>query len=132
MVIGLGLLAGGVYWTYSMKRFIANSVSTTGTVLRYNEHEDDDGTTYHPVVQFATDRGEEITFESSTGSSFRPYREGQEIKVRYDPAKPRHAEINTVMDLWFGPVLLIVLGAFFDFFAVLGLVVLRRRRPQAA
>ena len=50
-------------------------------------------TCYHPVVRFATARGEVIEFTSDLDVG---YRVGDSVKVRYDPQNPRHAQLDSL------------------------------------
>ncbi len=57
--------------------------------------------------------GAELKFTSSTGSSTRGYAIGAPVALRYDPARPVHAAIDTPVDLWLVTGVLTVLGLAF-------------------
>lgn len=113
IIIGLGLIAGGWVWLKHTRQFITHSSMATGRLVDYVVDNNDDGTFYKPVVRFTTVDGQEIEYHSSTGSTFKPQRIGTEVRIHYDPANPQHAAIDSVLDVWFGPIILIVIGAFF-------------------
>jgi hypothetical protein len=56
-------------------------------------------TSYAPIVRFTTAEGREIEFFGRGGSGT-SYREGDEVTVAYDPARPVNAHIVSFTDLW--------------------------------
>lgn len=114
VLIGLGLLAGAYFNYRSTKEFLRTALPATGEVIGYERHTDSEGEiSYYPVIIFTTAEGEEIEFTSSTGSGSRGYKIGSDIALRYDPALPFNASIDTPTDLWVGTGVLGFLGVAF-------------------
>lgn len=66
-----------------------------------------------PVVEFTNREGRAITFTSAAATSWQRYAPGRRVPVIYNPELPDDAEIATFASRWFGPLTLMVLGAFF-------------------
>lgn len=80
-------------------RVIRDGVSTTGTVVDYDESSGDGGVTYSSIVEFQTEGGETVRFDDTSVSSYPPRHElGQEVGVLYLPAEPEHAVVRD--DWW--------------------------------
>jgi hypothetical protein len=106
------------------------SLSTTGghangTVVDMDESNDDDGTTYAPIVDYEVD-GQ--TFEMKSGSYSSPpaYHVGQKVKILYNLADPNQARIDNFWELWLLPIIFIGLavpfGVIFNGVMLFGLV----------
>lgn len=118
LLLGLGMLAGGVYSFQSSQRFVAAAEMTTGSVvdLERRESRDSDGNrsiTYYPVVRYRLPNGGDHQFRSSTGSNPPSYRQGEEVEVLYLPDDPYQARINGFFSLWGLPVILSGMGLVF-------------------
>lgn len=105
LFIGLGLLAGAVFWQQSTQSFIGKAARAEGTVTDLVRSRSSDSTTYKPVVQFTSDRGERIEFISSVGSNPPSYAKGEKVEVLYLADNPRDAKINGFFSLWGGPLI---------------------------
>jgi hypothetical protein len=81
---------------------------TNGTVTRLEESKTREGycCVYSPVVEFQVD-GQTYSFENDSASSSPDYQIGSEVKVRYDPADPNTAQINTFSNRWLFPIIII-------------------------
>jgi hypothetical protein len=62
------------------------------------------------VVEFTIPSGEKIRFTSEFGSRPASHTIGQRIAVRYDPADPQKAEVESAMSLWLAPLIMIFMG----------------------
>ena len=104
----------------SLRRFrnarlrLRNHLLATGTVVDHvsSSHEsaqDDGGSLYHPVVEFTTPHGRQITFESEFGSS-RKRPVGRPVRVLYDPQFPEDALVYSFGPLFFVPLIAGILG----------------------
>lgn len=114
MLIGLGLIGGAVFSYRSTAAFLRTAVATTGEVIGYERRTNSEGEiTYFPVIVFTPANGDEIEFTSSTGSSARGYAIGASVPLRYDPALPFSAAIDTPADLWLAAIVLSILGVAF-------------------
>jgi hypothetical protein len=79
-----------------------------GTVVGVQERWDsEDGTWYHPIVQFATGDGRPVRFRSSSGFRDVPLR-GEAVRVVYDPANAKDAALGSD---WIFSLVLGVFGA---------------------
>jgi hypothetical protein len=106
-LLGIGMLVGGIFWGLRTREFIARAERADGRVIEMVAKRDSDGDrTYSPTVQFMAKDGTQTTFTSSVSSNPPSHREGDAVKVLYDPANPRDAKIESFTELWFGPLLL--------------------------
>ena len=86
---------------------------TQGTVLFLELKTNLHGSTYYPVVQFATAAGTMIQFRDVMGSNPPAYREGDPVNVLYFRNLPEQtATIDRGMLDWLAPVVLCVMGSF--------------------
>lgn len=97
------------------RAFLADSVVATGQVVELisrqscEDDEDDAGlrtctTLYAPRVVFTAADGRTIDFVSDTASSPPDYAEGDVVDVRYPPARPAQAQVDSVMGIWLGVI----------------------------
>lgn len=76
--------------------FSGPSVAATGTVVALERSSSANrSATYRPVVVFRDAGGTERRFVSTIGSNPPDYAEGDEVAVRYDPAAPEGAVIDS-------------------------------------
>ena len=73
-----------------------------------------------PIVSFATGRGEQVVFKSSTGGR-NPIPRDSEVEVLYDPVRPHEAMLVTFRSLWLFPLVTAASGAPFLLFGIFGL-----------
>ncbi len=114
VLVGLGLLAGAVYSYRSTQEFLRTARTATGEVIGYSRRTDSEGEiSYFPVIEFTPAGAEEaIEFTSSTGGT-RSYAIGARVPLRYDPALPFNAAIDSPGDLWLVAGVLGGIGALF-------------------
>jgi hypothetical protein len=106
-----GLLAGAA-WSYFKQRSATQSrVAVTGTVAELIQQTTTRGYILCPVVEFTIPSGEKIRFTSEFGSRPASHTVGQNVTVRYDPADPQKAEIESGMSLWLTPLIMVFMGA---------------------
>ncbi len=129
IAIGVGMTVAGIATTFYTLNWMKQTVITQGTVLRLvctPAKDSDDSDSYAPEVQFTTPDGISHSFVSSVGtgnrSSFRP---GDQVEIRYDPAKPQSAAINRWIYLFLLPIILATLGLIFT---VIGLAALWQKK----
>jgi hypothetical protein len=72
--------------------FYCSSELAEGTVVKLNAGGK------KPQVEFATSRGELVSIPAS--SFFHNTKVGEKVEMRYDPERPRIAEINQVFSIW--------------------------------
>jgi len=106
----LGLL-GGAAWTYFKgQRTLQSRVAATGTVVELTQQNTSRGYILCPVVEFTIPSGERIRFTSEFGSRPASHTVGQSVAVRYDPADPQKAEVESTMSLWLVPLIMGFMG----------------------
>jgi hypothetical protein len=106
----IGLFAGGGYISYHNYQLRTNGASTLGTVIRLEESSSDGSTSYSPVFQYQVN-GQTYEFESQNSSSPPTHRVGDQDTIFYDPADPARAQIDSFMDMWLAPGLLLCFGS---------------------
>jgi hypothetical protein len=130
VLIGVAVLIGGVVAAVKQGRKSARGVAATGTVVDLVKRVFNPGSAgvYCPVVDFATATGQRVRFESQFGTMPASHRVGQSVAVRYDPADPQKAEVDSVTANWFVPGCTIAMGLGFlvmgVVFVVMGILVL--------
>ncbi len=130
VLIGVAVLIGGVVAAVKQALKSGRGVAATGTVVDLVSRVFNPGSAgvYCPVVEFTTAAGQPVRFESQFGTMPAGHRVGQSIPVRYDPADPQKAEVDSATANWFVPgctsamgLLFLVLGIVF---LVIGILVL--------
>lgn len=103
-----GFCLWGVYAAYTGWQLQTQGQTTTGTVIQMEESSSSEGgcCVYSPVVQFEAN-GQTYTFEGSTASDPPQYKVGEVVNVRYDPADPNTAQIDSIFERWAFPVCII-------------------------
>lgn len=79
--------------------------------------------TYRPVVSFQAADGEQVQFRAGQDVQQGQYAVGQPVSVRYMPAHPGFAEVDSWLSLW-RPMLI---GSIFDWSLCIGGLLLIRR-----
>lgn len=122
-LIGLAVLISGIVAAVKQSRKSARGVKATGTVVNLVSRVFNPGSAgvYCPVVDFTSATGQPVRFESQFGTMPASHRVGQTIAVRYDPADPQKADVDSVTANWFVPGCTIAMGLGF---VVMGLVFL--------
>jgi hypothetical protein len=113
-IIGIVLLAFG-YSSYTKTRaFIRDAVSAEGAVVAIvpRQRRARIGTTryYHYRIEYRTETGSIVRFESPEGDSSQEFNVGDKLPVLYLPDEPQQAEINLFSHLWYGFTMLSVIG----------------------
>lgn len=130
LLIGLGVLIGGIVTTVRQSRRSAGRAATTGKVVGLVKRVFTPGSAglYCPVVEFITQSGETVRFESDFGTMPASHSVGQSIPIRYDPADPQKAEIDSATSHWLVPGCMIGMGLGFlglgSVLMLMGIVVL--------
>ena len=120
-VVGLATLAFGVLSIpFTIMGFVDRSATTEGTVVGVEINNHMEGISYFPTVRFVTEDGRSIVFTSNTSGEWKD-RIGESVTVRYDPADPINAKIDSFFQLWGLSVTLLVLGGAFTFVGIRGL-----------
>ena len=104
------LLVGAVWAYFSQKRKMEDRVAVVGTVVELTTRATARSGIICPVVEFTAFSGEKIKFTSEFGSRPAGYKVGQSVNVRYDPVDTQNAEIESTMNLWLVPLILVFMG----------------------
>lgn len=111
---GLGMLIGSGWTLGNTLKFRKVAGVAEGTVVELLGSRDSKGkTSYKPVVEFTDTSGTSRRITGSVASRPAAYDEGEKVKVRFDPAKPDQARLDTFMENWFLPLLLGGMGLIF-------------------
>lgn len=113
-IVGLILLVASIFVYFNTRAFIDRSVITTGTVVDMSaEWDEDHDRVYYPIIEFETATGERASFKSNVSSTTPDDDIGNTVPVRYDPADPDNAGVNTFLALWFATIFLVIIGVVF-------------------
>ena len=104
--IGIACLASAVFLLYRRLLVLFVGVSVIGHEART----DDDSVSYLPIVEFKDSWGVAHRFTSVAGRSTRHPLQGTNVVVRYLPAHPKIAFIQSFLHMWAAPLALAVLG----------------------
>lgn len=106
LLIGIGLLAGAGVVYFNTSKFVAAARPAQGTVVALKSGA--------PEVRFRAQDGREVQFTSSVSSKPPAYSVGEKVEVLYRPDRPEDAEVNSLMALWLGVIILGALGSGFS------------------
>jgi hypothetical protein len=111
-VAAFALFAGAVWAYFKQKSQMESRVLATGTVVELVHRATTGGRSgiFCPVVEFGVPSGQKIRFTSDFGSRPAGHKIGQSVNVRYDPADPQKAEIESGMTTWLTPLILVFMG----------------------
>lgn len=107
-IIGLAIIASGVWSWQSRQAIIAAGIRTTGIVTEL-----DYSGTYYPVVEFRDRSGQPHTYRARSGSNPPSYTRGERVEIVYLPGNPEHALIDDFMGRWMLPAFLLCFGGVF-------------------
>ena len=110
-VSSFGLLIGAVWAYFSQQRKMQSRVAATGTVVELARTPSRRGYILCPVVEFAIPSGGKFKFTSEFGSYPATDKVGDIVNLRYDPADPQKAEVDSAMSLWLTPLIVGGMGA---------------------
>jgi hypothetical protein len=135
VLIGVAVLIGGAVTAVKQSRKAAGGATATGTVIDLVRRVFNPGSAgvYCPVVEFITASGEPVRFESDFGTMPASHQVGQSIAVRYDPADPQKAGVDSATSRWLVPGCMVGMGLGFLgmglVFVVTGFLVLSSKSP---
>jgi hypothetical protein len=111
-VLAFALLVGAVWTFFSQRRKMESRVLAVGTVVELATQVTANAraTIICPIVEFTAPSGEKIRFTSDFGTLPASHKIGQSVNVRYDPLNPQQAEIDSAMNIWLTPLILIFMG----------------------
>ena len=112
ILVGLGMLLIAGAMLARDPLFAGAAAKATGTVVELRRSTTGGGrASYHPVVVYRDQSGAEHRFTGAIGSNPPDYRRGERVAVRYDPAAPEKALIDSWSARALGPGLIGAMGA---------------------
>jgi hypothetical protein len=117
--LGLALLVGAVVTIVKDRAAAARSVVATGRVIQVVHT----NRVYCPIVEFTASTGQVVQFQSPFGTMPAMHEAGQAIAVRYDPAQPQMAWVDSDLTTWLIPAVLAGVGVLFLFMGAVFLAI---------
>lgn len=116
LIISIGLMSLVLYLSIKQINFINSSLSTTGTVIDFEESysKDSNGNrsvSYYPIFQFVDTQEQVRKVKSNVGSNPSAYQKGDVVDIIYDPQNVNHAKINDTFSMWLGEIILGILAS---------------------
>jgi hypothetical protein len=130
LLVGLGLVAGGLYFASIQADLLLNGASAVGRVAAVEAGSSTSSSGrpgFFPVVEFVTEHGNTVRFRHRTGQNPPAYVVGDEVRVTYLPDAPDGALIDEAFKNWLLPGLLLLIGAGLSVISVKGIAGARRR-----
>jgi hypothetical protein len=93
----LGFIALMTFFFWSSFTLATQGELTTGRVIALDESDSDGSTVYSPIFEF-TVGGQRYEVNSGIASDPPDYQVGEPITVRYNPANPQHAEVESILN----------------------------------
>jgi hypothetical protein len=109
-ISALGLIGGAVWAYFKQQQTLESRVATTGIVVELTTQATQRSSIFCPVVEFTVPSGEKIRFTSTFGSRPAGHKVGQSVNVRYEAADPQKAEIESTMNPWLVPLILVFMS----------------------
>jgi hypothetical protein len=88
--------------------------------------------TYSSIFRFTTRAGRTVQATASVRATTSRHRVGDAVRVLYDPQDPQNALIDSLVDRYFMPIVLLPIGLGFTAFGLPALVVIALRRRKEA
>lgn len=132
-LLGLGMLVGAFFAVSSTLSFRSIAKTADGVVVDLAQSRGDKGETmYKPVVRWKDPGGRERTFTGSVASSPPSYSRGEKVSLRYDPANPESARLDSFTENWLLPLIFGLLGSVFTAIGVgAGVYAWRKKKALA-
>lgn len=109
MLVGMGLLTILAFIEIEHQEFADDAIMTTGIVVDLREVDGSEGSTYMPIVEFATRTGDHYRIEASYSSSPPRFAIGENLTVLYPPDAPQDGRLQIDNSI-FTNVLYLVMG----------------------
>ena len=93
-VVGLGIIASGIYGHAYMGRFLDHAKETSAIVLEVSYESSNKKGRTHPLVRFTTDSGQVVIARSNAHHNVKP---GQSVTLIYAIDNPQEIEITTLV-----------------------------------
>lgn len=120
--VGVVILTGDFFVTNGVVSFLKSSIISEGKVTDIVKSRSDKGQyMYSPEVSFTDPDGKVFSFTSNLSTNSPNYTVGETVSILYNKSNHQDAKINTFFQLWFGTMILSILGIVFF---VIGLSIL--------
>lgn len=104
LLLAFGMFVGNILFTLRAER-------TTGIVVDYETRRGSKGgATQAEVVEFQAPNGKTVRFVEKTSRTRFIMNTGHEVNVLFDPDKPEKARVNSFMNLYLSPIILLIVG----------------------
>ena len=100
IAVGCGFLATALRIYLARRRFLATAQAASGTVVEVRIRGVGRNAESIPTLEFPLPGGRVQRTGSWMGSGFQGFAVGQAVPVRYDPADPGKAEVDTFAVMW--------------------------------
>lgn len=108
-VLGAAFCAAAVFTWMRTRRFVEESVTDFGEVIKLVERHDE-GVTYAPVIRFAAPGGRVVEFTESVSSNPPAHRVGERVKILYRPEDPTRARVASTSSLYLLTIIFAAIG----------------------
>lgn len=130
LMLGLMFLSAGAWQGYRVASFIDGAERTVGNIVRVDVVQGSGARLTDALVRFQAASGTLIEFR--TGGDSAAYQVGEQLPVLYRPESPEQARVNHLLDLWFIPFVLVVIGLGFSLLPLLYARAVWRQRQKVA
>lgn len=100
IAVGCGFLVTALRIYLARKRFLGTAQAASGAVVEVRVRGIGRNAVSVPVLEFRLPGDQVQRAESWMGSGFQRFEVGQAVPIRYDPADPSRAEVDTFAVMW--------------------------------
>ena len=109
-LVGIVFVVGGCFLLLRISLLVNDAVTAQGQVVAVVRDSVRRVTTYYPLIRFSDASGREVEFKAGWGTNPSHFQPRDAVQVVYRRGNPEQAQINRAEDLWFGPILLTLVG----------------------
>ncbi len=124
-VIGFASMLFGIWRSSEKRRLLNKGIRVDGKIIQIIHDGSSTSPTYFPVVRFYTELNQPVTEKYRIGGNKYIYKEGEEIKVIYDPVNPARFLLDDMRSKALSPVF--IYGGVLVMLVSVGLLVLGLR-----
>ena len=103
-VVGLAALLFGIFRSSEKRRLLRNGIRTDGIIMQLINDGLSKSPTYYPVIKFITEKDDQVIEKYKVGVNRYMYKEGEEVRVIYDPLNPARFLLDDVRSKALSPV----------------------------
>ena len=112
IIVGVGFLAGSLWFLWSGQKFEATAERVSGTIIALQRGTGKGSHLLHPVVEYADRQGRRYRMVGGA-NSFDNYSLNQSVNILYDPQQPARARIDNNINPYTGGMVMVMIGIFF-------------------